>query len=98
MFTTLPKSRVAKEKADRLTPLELAHLDMCLTAAFARPDSYIRIAEYFTTQRNGSVFDFYNIELSDLAFVLVVSQSGKMAILDFVLFNPLGQTPSQPHA
>jgi hypothetical protein len=50
MFTTLPKSRVAKEKAGLLSPIELEHLDMCLTAAFARPDSYMRIVEYFTRE------------------------------------------------
>jgi hypothetical protein len=98
MFTTLPKSRVAKEKADRLTSLERAHLDMCLTAAFARPDSYIRIVEYFTQDLHGSVFDFYQLELTELAFILVISKTGKMAILDFVLFESQPAQPDQPNA
>ena len=98
MFTTLPKSCVAKEKAERLTPLELAHLDMCLTAAFARPDSYIRIVDYFTQERHGSVFDFYQLELTELAFILVVSRTGKMAIVDFVLFEGQPASLNQPNA
>jgi hypothetical protein len=98
MFTTLPKSRAAEEKAARLSPLELAHLDMCVTAAFTRPDSYIRVIEYFRAPLHGSVFDFYHIELAEMAFILVVSRTGKMAILDFVLFDDLTTQPPQPHA
>lgn len=98
MFTTLPKSRVAKEKASLLSPLELAHLDMCLTAAFARPDSYIRIVDHFIAEQQGSAFDFYVIELTELAFVLVVSKTGRMAITDFWLYAYLGIQPVQPDA
>jgi hypothetical protein len=98
MFTTLPKSRVANDKASKLSSLELAHLDMCLTAAFAPPYTYIRIVQYFKREQHGSVFDFYQIELTELAFVLVVSRTGKMAILDFVLFDSFGAQPEQSHA
>jgi hypothetical protein len=33
-----------------------------------------------------------------MAFILVVSRTGKMAILDFVLFDDLTTQPPQPHA
>jgi hypothetical protein len=95
MFTILPKSLTAKKKAALLTPLELAHIDMCVTAAFVRPDSYIRLVDAFRCEQQGSIFDYFVIELADLAFVLVVSQSGKMAITDFVIFEDLEASPSQ---
>ena len=98
MFTTLPKSRVAEDKASELSPLELAHLDMCLTEAFAPPYTYIRIVQYFKREQHGSLFDFYQIELNELAFVLVVSRTGKMAILDFVLFENFDAQPERLHA
>jgi hypothetical protein len=49
---------------------------MCVTAAFTRPDSYIRIVEHFTAPQQGSIFDFYHIELAEMAFILVVSRTG----------------------
>jgi hypothetical protein len=98
MFTILPKSDTAKQKAALLTPLELAHIDMCVTAAFTRPDSYVRLVDAFTAEQQGSIFDFYVIELAELAFVLAVSRSGKMAIIDFVVFDSLGIQPIQPNA
>lgn len=98
MFTILPKSAAAKEKADLLSDLELAHIDMCLTVAFTRPDSCIRLVDAFTAVRHGSIFDFYVIELPELALVLAVSRSGKMAIIDFVIFEDLGSQPAQPNA
>ncbi len=67
-----PKAARLSKKAARLSPLQLAHLDMCVTAAFTRPDSYIRVIEHFTAQQHGSVFDFYHIELAEMAFILVV--------------------------
>jgi hypothetical protein len=38
------------------------------------------------------------IELTELAFVLAVSRSGKMAITDFIVFDDLGAQPVQPNA
>jgi hypothetical protein len=38
------------------------------------------------------------IELAELAFVLAVSQSDKMAIIDFVIFEVLEASPNQPNA
>jgi hypothetical protein len=98
MFTILPKSETAKEKADLLTPLELAHIDMCLTVAFTRPDSYMRLVDAFTALQQGSIFDFFVVELPELALVLAVSRSGKMAIIDFVIFDNLGFQPEQANA
>ena len=71
---------------------------MCVTAAFTRPDSYIRIVEHFTAPQQGSIFDFYHIELAEMAFILVVSRTGKMAILDFILFDGLTAQPPQSNA
>ena len=71
---------------------------MCVTAAFTRPDSYIRIVEHFTAPQQGSIFDFYHIELAEMAFFLVVSRTGKTAILDFILFDGLTAQPPQSNA
>ena len=98
MFTILPKSVTAKEKAELLSPLEVAHIDMSVTAAFTRPDSYIRLVDAFSAVQQGSLFHFYVIELPELALVLAVSRSGKMAIIDFVVFENLGAQPQQPNA
>jgi hypothetical protein len=67
---------------------------MCVTAAFTRPDSYIRIVEHFTAPQQGSIFDFYHIELAEMAFILVVSRT----ILDFILFDGLTAQPPQSNA
>jgi len=98
MFTILPKSETAKKKADLLTALEIAHIDMCVTAAFTQPDSYVRLVDAFSSVQQGSLFQFYVIELSELALVLAVSRTEKMAIIDFVVFDELGAQPEQPYA
>jgi hypothetical protein len=98
MFTILPKSRAAREKAALLSSTQLAHLDMCVTAAFLRPDSYVRIIDRFHSVQQGSVFDFLVIELTELILVLVISPSGKIGITDFYLFENYDSAPLSPQA
>jgi len=98
MFTILPKSRTAANKAALLTSTQLAHLNMCVTAAFLRPDSYVRIIDRFPSVQQGQVFEFLVIELVELILVLVISPSGKMGITDFFLFENYDSAPISPQA
>jgi hypothetical protein len=58
----------------------------------------IRVIDYFRAAHHGSLFDSYHVELTELAFILVISRTGKMAILDFELFDDLTTSPLQPSA
>jgi hypothetical protein len=98
MFSILPKSRAASEKAALLTSTQLALLDMSVTAAFLEPNSYIRILDRFPSIQQGQVFEFLVIELTEMILVLVSSPSGKIGITDFYLFEDYDSAPLSPQA
>lgn len=98
MFTILPKSCAASEKAALLTSTQRALLDMSVTAAFLKPDSYIKIVDRFPSLQQGQVFEFLVIELREMILVLVISPSGKIGITDFHLFEDYDSVPLSPQA
>ncbi len=101
MFTMLPKSELAKEKASRLSPLLLAHLDMILTAGLLRPDLYCQRLDFFKEEISGSEYDFLVLAMSEMVIVLAFSQiTDLMAIIDFHLlpsaFGDVGEDGPPP--
>jgi hypothetical protein len=98
MFTILPKSRAAADKAALLNSTQLALIDMWVTAAFLRPDSYVKVVECFPSIQHGRRYEFLMIELAELILVFVVSPSGKWAITDFHLFENFDSAPIGPQA
>jgi hypothetical protein len=71
---------------------------MCVTAAFLRPDSYVKIIDRFPSIQQGKVFEFLVLELAELILVLVTSPSGKIGITDFYLFENYDSAPASLHA
>jgi hypothetical protein len=99
LFATLPKSALAKEKASRLSPLLLAHLDMALTAAFLRPDLNCRLIDVFEEEMEGSKFDFLVLATNEMIVMMAFSQiTDRMGLVDFHLlpsaFEDIGEQPS----
>jgi hypothetical protein len=63
MFTVLPKNRIAAQKARSLSPLDLALLDLHVTAAFRRPDLYVALIDTATAFENGQIFEIFVVQL-----------------------------------
>jgi len=85
MFFSLPKSKTAVEKAQKLSAIELEVFNMHLTAAFLRPDSHSRAIDYFHHMVDGIVFELMTIEIDVAIVILVFHPNGTMAILDFFI-------------
>jgi hypothetical protein len=98
MFTILPKSHAAADKAALLSSTQLALIDMWVTAAFLRPDSYVKVVECFPSVQQGRTYEFLMVELAELILVFVISPSGKWAITDFHLFENYDAAPLSPQA
>jgi hypothetical protein len=93
MFSILPKSKLAAEKASKLSELEVAIIDMYIEAAFLRPDSHLTFLDTATTVVNGRNFDIYVVELEIMIVSLVISDRGKVGILDFFVSRSLFLPP-----
>ena len=94
MFMILPKSRTAAEKAALLNSTQLAHIDMWVTAAFLRPDSYVKVVECFSSVQQGRRALIPDGRVpTELMIVFVISPSGKWAITDFHLFESFDSAP-----
>src|SRR5258705_10225888 len=98
MFTILRKRRTAADKAALLNSTQLAQIDMWVTAAFLRPDSYVKVVECFPSVQQGRTYEFLMVELKELILVFVVSPSGKWAITDFHLFENYDSVVISPQA
>ena len=85
MLRTIPLSNTASAKVKKLSSLEFCFLDMHLTAAFLRPDSYIQAIDEAIVIRNGRVYEIYVILIDIAILSLVFSDKGRLALLDFEL-------------
>jgi hypothetical protein len=98
MFSKLAKSQTALEKANGLSELECALLDMHMTAAFSRPDSHLRLIDYIRAKQHGVWFDIFVIEIEIALISLAISAAGKVGIIDFHFYKGLGIAPELPLA
>jgi hypothetical protein len=89
LFSSLHKSKTAAAKAAQLSPIETALLDMAVTAAFNRPDSYLSLVAVERHLVETKVFEIYVIQIECAVMSLVFGSSGRIALLDFVLTCPL---------
>jgi hypothetical protein len=94
LFSSLPKSKTAAEKAARLSSLEMAVLDMAVTAAFMRPDGHLRLIDARQRIVETRVFELYTIEIECAVLSLVFGPNGRVAVLDFELTCPLLDVPA----
>lgn len=89
MFSTLAKSKTAAEKARRLSPLETELLDMAVTAAFLRPDSYLVLVDAAQCVVDTKTFEIFVIQIECAILSIVFAPSGRTAVLDFEITCPL---------
>jgi hypothetical protein len=94
MFSLLPKSRAAAEKAGLLSDLEVALLDLHLTAAFRRPDSHLHFVDHAVTVINGRIYEIFVIQIEVAMLSLVISDRGRVGITDFHITNLFVEPPS----
>jgi hypothetical protein len=78
---------LAAEKAAKLTPLEVALIDMDMTAAFGQPDGNLRLLDVVVQVVKGRAYTVYVIELTVVIVAIAVAETGRVGITDFYVTN-----------
>jgi hypothetical protein len=94
LFSSLVKSKVAARKADRLSQLETALLDMAVSAAFMQPDHYLSLIDTAECTINNTLFKLYVVQIECAVLSLVVPPVGPIGLTDFVLTRSLVEIPA----
>jgi hypothetical protein len=76
-------------KANKLSGVELAVLDLHVTAAFLRPDSYVQVLDSIRTFQHGRLFDILVVEIDVAIICFAFSGTGRIGITDFFLLETL---------